>query len=246
MGAQQKIATAAPRATWDRYRGNLEAYFDRTAFDAWKTLTSDAPVSRIRATVRAGRDAMRATLLDWLPGDMTGLTLLDAGCGTGALAVEAARRGARVTAIDISGQLVGIARERAPTDLGAGEFRGGSIDFRVGDMLDPSLGEFDHVVAMDSLIHYPVADIVATVAALGARTRRSIEFTFAPRTPALTILHNVGKLLPRADRAPAIIPASEAVLRREFATALPAWGQPRCERISGGFYKSQALELVRP
>ena len=68
---------------------------------------------------------------------------------------------------------------------------------------------------MDSLIHYPQADIVATVAAL-ARTHASfsIEFTFAPRTPALTVLHTVGKLLPRADRAPAIIPASEAAAAR--------------------------------
>ena len=75
-------------------RGELEAYFDRTAVDAWKRLTSDAPVNRIRATVRAGRDAMRNTLLSWLPQDMRGVRLLDAGCGTGALAIEAARRGA--------------------------------------------------------------------------------------------------------------------------------------------------------
>ncbi len=105
---------------------------------------------------------------------------------------------------------------------------------------------FDHVVAMDSLIHYPAADIVATVAALASRTRRSLAFTFAPRTPMLTVMHNVGKLLPRADRAPAIIPVTEATLRRGFATALPDWTAPRSERISGGFYKSQAFELVRP
>ena len=234
------MTALAPSASWDRYRGKLETYFDRTAFEAWKTITTDAPVSGIRATVRAGRTAMREMLLDWLPGDLTGLRLLDAGCGTGALAVEAALRGARVTAIDISGQLVGIARERAPADVG------GLIDWQVGDMLSPALGEFDHVVAMDSLIHYPHAEIVATVAALAARTRRSVEFTFAPRTPALTAMHTVGKLFPRRDRAPAIIPASEAALRAAFAAALPGWAQPRCERISGGFYTSQALELVRP
>ena len=27
----------------------------------WKRMTSDAPLSRVRATVRAGRDAMRVT-----------------------------------------------------------------------------------------------------------------------------------------------------------------------------------------
>ena len=60
-------------------RGELKTYFDRTASDAWKQLTSDAPVSRIRATVRAGRNEMRKTLLDWLPGDLYGKRILDAG-----------------------------------------------------------------------------------------------------------------------------------------------------------------------
>ncbi len=87
-------------------RGELKTYFDRTAADAWSKLTSDAPVSRIRATVRAGRDAMRAQLLSWLPADLSGRRVLDAGCGTGAFAVELARRGADVVAIDLSPTLV--------------------------------------------------------------------------------------------------------------------------------------------
>ncbi|PMX83459.1 magnesium protoporphyrin IX methyltransferase, partial [Pseudomonas sp. GW460-C3] len=83
---------------YTQFRGNLETYFDRTAASAWAQLTSDAPVSGIRATVRAGRTEMRETLLSWLPADMSGLRLLDAGCGTGALAVAAAERGASVVA----------------------------------------------------------------------------------------------------------------------------------------------------
>jgi magnesium-protoporphyrin O-methyltransferase len=73
-------------------RGKIEAYFDRTAVQAWARLTSDAPLGRIRSSVRAGRERMRETLLGWLPSDLHGLRLLDAGCGTGALAAR--RRGA--------------------------------------------------------------------------------------------------------------------------------------------------------
>src|SRR6195952_3415284 len=164
-------------ASYDARRGELTTYFDRTAVEAWSRLTSDAPVSRIRATVRAGRDAMRGTLLSWLPEDLTGRRILDAGCGTGALSLEAARRGATVVAIDVSPTLIGLARERTGAIPGRG-----SIDFRVGDMLDPALGRFDHVVAMDSLIHYEAADIVATVQRLPEGTRGSIAFTFAPQT----------------------------------------------------------------
>ena len=230
------------RSSYATYRDRLETYFDRTARKAWEDLTSDAPVSRIRATVRAGRDRMRSTLLSWLPEDLTGRRVLDAGCGTGALAFEAARRGARVIAIDVSAGLVDIARERCPDDLGAG-----TIDFRCGDMLDPGLGMFDHVVAMDSLIHYPTADIVSVVASLAQWTGSSILFTFAPRTPALSVMHGVGRLFPRGDRAPAIEPVGEARLRRSLAEAraLADWQFGRDARIASGFYTSQALELVR-
>ncbi len=223
-------------------RGELETYFDRTAHEAWKRLTSDAPVGRIRATVRAGRDAMRATLLDWLPRDMTGLSLLDAGCGTGALAVEAARRGAHVVAVDVSPNLVALAGERVPPDLGHGH-----IDFVVGDMLDPALGRFDHVVAMDSLIHYQDVDITAALAGLSARVAASIVFTVAPRTPALTLMHAAGRLFPRGDRAPAIVPISSAALEEGLraSPALAGWHVSRSQRISSGFYVSQAMEVRR-
>ena len=223
-------------ATWDSYRGKLEAYFDRTAFEAWKAITSDAPVSRIRATVRAGRDEMRAALLAMLP-DLAGRRLLDAGCGTGALAVAAAGRGAEVVAVDISGQLVAIARERTPADL--------PVDYRVGDMLSAAHGMFDHVVAMDSLIHYPTSDIVAVVAALGQRTRHSIAFTVTPRSALLMTKLAVGNIFPRADRAPAIIPADIDALTTRLEAGMPGWRVGRQQRVSGGFYTSHAIELVR-
>jgi magnesium-protoporphyrin O-methyltransferase len=223
-------------ATYDSYRDGLETYFDRTARDAWERLTSDAQVSGIRATVRAGRDKMRNTILDMLPADMTGLRLLDAGCGTGSLAVEAAMRGADVVAIDVAAGLVDIARKRAPTGL--------KIDWRSGDMLSADLGHFDHVVAMDSLIHYRAFDIVDVVSELASRTRASILFTFAPKTPLLTAMHTAGLLFPRSDRAPAIIPVTEKLLRKLLTDAIPTKTVGRTTRVSGGFYTSQVIEVA--
>jgi magnesium-protoporphyrin O-methyltransferase len=223
-------------ATYDRFRTNLETYFDRTAAKAWEQLTSDAPVSGIRATVRAGRTQMRNTLLSWLPADMTGLRLLDAGCGTGALAVAAAERGADVVAIDVAGSLVKIAAERAP--------RGLSIDWRVGDMLDPALGQFDHIIAMDSLIHYKPSDIVAVLHQLSEKTRGTIGFTFAPQTPLLMAMLGVGRLFPRSDRSPAILPVRDQALRRMIGDALPHARIGRDRRISASFYTSHAMEVL--
>jgi magnesium-protoporphyrin O-methyltransferase len=223
-------------------RGEIETYFDRTAVQAWARLTSNEPVGRIRATVRAGRDRMRDTLLSWLPSDLRGQRLLDAGCGTGALAVAAAQRGAEVLAIDLSPTLVALARERQPAIHG-----GGAIDFRSGDMLDASLGAFDFVVGMDSLIHYQAADAVRVLAGLAARTRHAMLFTYAPSNPALAAMHAVGKLFPRGDRAPSIVPVSAVSLHRHLNAdvALQGWQRGRTQRIASGFYTSQALELVR-
>jgi magnesium-protoporphyrin O-methyltransferase len=228
--------------SYQQRRGELETYFDRTAAEAWKRLTSDAPLGRIRATVRAGRDQMRQTLLNWLPADMHGARVLDAGCGTCALATIAARRGAQVVAIDLSTTLVEHARAAIPSDLGRG-----SIDFRVGDFLDPSLGEFDYVVAMDSLIHYPAPEIVRVLAQLAARTQQKIVFTFAPRTPLLATMHSVGRLFPRSDRAPAIEPVAHGALHKRLMRepALAQWRPMNTQRIISGFYTSQAMELRR-
>ena len=74
-------------ASYQQRRGQIETYFDRTAARAWETLTSTAPVGRIRATVRAGRDRMRATLLSWLPQDCAGMRIWVPRSGTGPLGV---------------------------------------------------------------------------------------------------------------------------------------------------------------
>ncbi|MCW5612978.1 MAG: magnesium protoporphyrin IX methyltransferase [Rubrivivax sp.] len=235
-------ATTGTASSYLQRRERIETYFDRTAAGAWEQLTSTAPVGRVRATVRAGRDRMRTLLLSWLPADLCGARILDAGCGTGAFAMEAARRGAEVVAIDLSPALVDVARRRAAEQREAACSR---IDFRSGDMTDPALGGFDHVVAMDSLIHYERADALRVLDGWAQRTRGSLLFTFAPSSPLLRTMHLAGKLFPRGDRSPAIVPLAEGGLRRALHDALPAWQATRCERVASGFYTSQALQLQR-
>lgn len=226
--------------SYETRKDELETYFDRTAVEAWSRLTSTEPVGRIRATVRAGRDEMREMLLSWLPADLRGKRLLDAGCGTGALAVEAARRGASVVAVDLSATLVELGRDRIEQ---VGE---GQIELRVGDMLDPGLGRFDHVVAMDSMIHYAAGDMVRMLSGLAARVEASLLFTFAPRTTGLALMHTVGRRFPRSDRAPAIEPIEEGALERRISSEprLAGWQPARSERIARGFYISHAMELA--
>lgn len=222
-------------------RSELQAYFGDTAAAAWDKLTSAAPVSGIRAAVRAGREAMHATVLSWLPEEMLGRRVLDAGCGTGTFAFAAAGRGAEVLAVDIAGPLVEVAISRAsdPEILSR-------INWRVGDMTSSDFGVFDHVVAIDSVIHYEEADMADIVARILPRVRRSLILTHAPRTHLLQLMHWTGKLFPSADRAPAIVPVDGARLgQRIEAASGGAFRVARRKRISSGFYFSEAIEVER-
>lgn len=227
--------------TYRRQRERIEAYFDRTAARAWEALTSDAPLGRVRATVRAGRDEMRGVLLGWLPDDLHGIGLLDAGCGTGALSIEAARRGAAVLGVDVAASLVDIARSRATTL----PVRSRPV-FETADMTGDGR-QFDHVVAMDSAIHYEFEQMLTVVAGLCAKARRSVVFTVAPHSAMLGLMHAAGKCFPRGDRSPAIVPVRLPRLRERIAqdARFEGWRCGREQRVHRGFYVSHALELVR-
>jgi 2-polyprenyl-3-methyl-5-hydroxy-6-metoxy-1,4-benzoquinol methylase len=61
-------------------------------------------------------------------GDVSGLTVLDAGCGEGYLSRILARRGAQVTGVDISPRLIEMARAKDPD---------GAIAYQVADLSQP-------------------------------------------------------------------------------------------------------------
>jgi magnesium-protoporphyrin O-methyltransferase len=219
-------------------RDRLEHYFDRTAAKTWERLTSDAPVSKVRQTVREGRDTMRAAMLSRLPEDLRGARVLDAGCGAGPMTEVLAQRGASVVAADISPSLLDVARRRIDPALHE------RITFTAGDMLDEGYGQFDYIMAMDSLIHYAAADIGAALARLARRTSTAVVFTIAPRTPFLTAFWLAGKAFPASDRSPRIIPHADATIARELrAQGLGLAHLSRVVRVSRGFYISQAMEL---
>ena len=222
--------------SYEATRQRLETYFDRTASRTWEALTSDAPVSKIRQTVREGRDAMRATMLSALPNDLAGARVLDAGCGPGQMAIELAERGAEVVAVDISPSLIEVALKRTPKHLA------NRISYSAGDMLNPKYGRFDAVIAMDSLIHYTAPDIATAIDGLVKRTNGPVVFTVAPKTPMLTAMWWAGKLFPKSDRSPAIQPHKTVTLAQELRDAGSRTKLREIGTISRGFYISQATE----
>ena len=91
-------------------------------------------------------------------GDVSGVKLLDAGCGTGYLCKQLSDRGAVVTGVDIAERMIAIARRRHP-----------SLDFRVDSCTElRSVGdaEFDLVIS-----NYVLMDIPDLEAAMHAFSR---------------------------------------------------------------------------
>ena len=100
-------------------------------------------------------EQLQRRLILSLLGDVKGRHVLDVGCGDGDLAVELRRRGAIVTGIDASLEMIEAARARAKRE-------GVQVDFCLGAAESiPFAGErFDAVVAMTILCFVTNADPV--------------------------------------------------------------------------------------
>jgi ubiquinone/menaquinone biosynthesis C-methylase UbiE len=81
---------------------------------------------------------------------VTGKRILDVGTGTGRAAIALARRGATVTGVDASAEMLAVARRRAAES-------GVQVTFVQGDAhaLDFAAGSFDAVVCLRVLMHTP-------------------------------------------------------------------------------------------
>lgn len=96
---------------------------------------------------------------------LAGRRVLDVGCGGGLLAEGMARRGARVTAIDLAPGAIEVARLH-------GLESGVSVDYRLAsaeELADELSGSFDVVTCLEMLEHVP--DPAVTMAALARLAR---------------------------------------------------------------------------
>lgn len=103
--------------------------------------------------IQVGDDGDRNRILNSDPvlwkfaGEVSGLNVLDAGCGTGYLSKKLCDRGARITGIDFSERMIEIARSRYP-----------EIDFRVdscAELRTLDVEHFDLVIANYVLMDTP-------------------------------------------------------------------------------------------
>ena len=216
-------------------RARLENYFNEVSSDAWDKLTSNEPVSYVRQLVREGRQKMLLAILEKLPQDLKGARILDAGCGTGVLSRMLDERGAEVVGVDISDKLIEVAKNRSGSNS--------SIEYFSGDMKEASFGNFDYIIAMDSLIHYSTEDVISSLVDFSKRANISVLFTVIPSTFVLKTKLQLGKFFPKSERSPEVVPIEWGQLRKLEALEVNATLE-KIKRIKSLFYVSEFWELA--
>lgn len=143
-----------------------------------------------------------------------GMKVLDVACGTGNLAIPAARTGANVTGLDIAPNLIEQARANA-------EAEGLNAKFEVGDAeaMPYADGEFDVVMTMFGAMFAPRPDVTASelvrVCAPGGRIAMA-NWTPAAFTGQM-FKTNAKYVTPPAGMPSPLLWADEAAVRERFA-----------------------------
>ncbi|MDM7952432.1 MAG: magnesium protoporphyrin IX methyltransferase [Cyanobium sp. CZS 25K] len=186
---------AVKEAVKEAEKAEVQAYFESTGFERWNRIYSDSEeVNRVQRNIRIGHQKTVDAVLAWLQqqGDLANRSFCDAGCGVGSLSLPLAALGAgSIAASDLSAAMVAEASRRA---VEAG-LPAEQLSFIASD-LESLQGRYDTVICLDVFIHYPQAAAEAMVRHLAAMAERQLIVSFAPYTPLLAVLKQIGQLFP--------------------------------------------------
>lgn len=215
-------------------------YFNSTGFDRWRRIYGDGQVNKVQLDIRKGHQQTVDTVLNWLQadGNLSGLSVCDAGCGVGSLSIPLVQSGARVLGSDISEKMVAEAYERATNTLITTD----NISFAAQD-LEALNGSFHTVICLDVLIHYPQEKAEEMISHLCSLAESRVILSFAPKTFYLTLLKKIGELFPGPSKTTRAYQHRETDIVKIFESQ--GFSINREASISTSFYFCRLLEAVR-
>lgn len=211
-------------------------YFNSVGFDRWRRIYGDGDVNRVQRDIRTGHQQTIDYVLAWFKNDKNAAqqTICDAGCGTGSLSIPLAAMGAKVYASDISEKMVGEGKRLAADPQ--------NPVFTVKDLAALS-GEYDTVICLDVLIHYPDRESEAMIEHLASLAKSRLIMSFAPQNPYYILLKKIGDLVPGPSKATRAYLHKESDVRRVLKKL--GFTIKRKEFTATSFYFSRLIEAVR-
>jgi SAM-dependent methyltransferase len=200
--------TTGPQPRADHY--SYSVYADRAMAESFEHSRFGGPIGRLLAETQEG-------VLARFLAPVSGTSVLDVGTGTGRAAIALAGRGAIVTGVDASAEMLAVARERARA-------ANVTIAFEQGDVhgLRYADRSFDAVVCLRVLMHTP--DWRSSLAELCRVARQRVVFDY-PALASAAALQAATRHL--AHAAGARVEAYRVFSDRSIAEALAANGYRR-------------------
>jgi magnesium-protoporphyrin O-methyltransferase len=218
----------------------VKEYFNATGFDRWRNIYGDGQVNKVQLDIRQGHQQTIDKVVNWLKedGNLAHLTICDAGCGVGSLTIPLAQEGSMVFASDISAKMVGEAAQRIKQVMTNPR----NIRLGVQD-LESIRGEYDTVICLDVLIHYPTEEAAAMIKHLSSLAKSRLILSFAPKTFFLTILKRIGEFFPGPSKTTRAYQHKEEDIIKILQDN--GFQIKRTGMTSTNFYYSRLLEAVR-
>ena len=186
---------------------SYEVYADPAMAERFDALRFSGPIGRLIAETQERQIAVFLAPVE-------GRRILDVGTGTGRAAIALAKRGAVVTGIDASAEMLQVAGRRARE-------AGAAVTFQQGDAhrLDFPDGSFDAVVCLRVLMHTP--DWRASLAELCRVSSQRVVFDYPSVWSAAALQAGTRRLAHTVNRS---VEAYRVFSPRAVSLALAAQG----------------------
>ena len=223
-------------------KSEVREYFNGTGFDRWNKIYSKSDeINTVQKNIRKGHQKTVDDVITYIKHypELTKKSFCDAGCGVGSLAIPLLRLGIKDLQLsDISSEMIKETKKRI-NELGLNKRK---IKFATCD-LEQLRGLFDVVICLDVFIHYPQPVAEEMVKHLCDLSKEKLIVSFAPYTPVLAILKNIGKLFPGPSKTTRAYTLRESGIIK--AANAKGFTVVRKKLNQAPFYFSQLIEFEK-